>query len=148
MSTAGRAYPDHPILAVSTAVIRDGRVLLVRRASAPMEGLFTLPGGGVETGETLLEAAVREVREETGMVTSMPAFVGYREVILRDPEGRVSAHYVIMATAARWLAGEFELNEELVEGRWVALEELERLPTTDGLAGIVMAAFRRLAATP
>ena len=62
-----RTYPTRPYLAVSAAIFRDGRVLIVRRARPPAHGLYTLPGGGVELGETLEEAVVREVREETAL---------------------------------------------------------------------------------
>jgi ADP-ribose pyrophosphatase YjhB (NUDIX family) len=136
-----RTYPDRPHLAVSAAILREGRVLLVRRGRAPALGLFTLPGGGVEAGETLAEAVVREVREETGMTVEPFAPAGHREVVVRDAANRVERHFVIFAFAARWIAGEPALNEELMEARWVAPGELAGLPTTEGLAGIVATAF-------
>ena len=111
----GRIYPVRPVLAVSAAVFRDGKVLLVRRARAPALGLFTLPGGGVEAGETLAEAIVREVAEETGLAIEPVAIAGHREVIARDPEGRVERHFVILAFAAHWRAGEPVLNAELAD---------------------------------
>ena len=139
-----RAYPDRPYLAVSAAIIRDGRVLAVRRARSPASGLFTLPGGAVEAGETLAEAVKREIREETGLSIDPVALAGYREVVVRDPADRVERHFVILAFAARWLSGELVLNEELFEARWLTPEQLADLPTTDGLADIVAAAFERL----
>ena len=69
-STQSRTYPTRPYLAVSAAIFRDRRVLIVRRAQPPANGLFTLPGGGVELGETLVEAVIREVREETASKSS------------------------------------------------------------------------------
>jgi ADP-ribose pyrophosphatase YjhB (NUDIX family) len=139
-----RAYPDRPYLAVSAAVIRDGHVLIVRRARAPAHGLFTLPGGVVEAGETLFEAAAREVREETDLAIEPVALAGYREVIVRDADGGIERHFVILSFAARWLAGEPRLNAELAEARWLRPSELTGLPTTEGLADIVAAAFERL----
>lgn len=139
-----RIYPDHPCLAVSAAIVRDGRVLLARRARPPAEGLFTLPGGGVEAGETLNEAVMREVREETALTIEPAALAGYREVIVRDATGRVERHFVILAFAARWIAGEPRPNEEIAEFRWVRPSELGTLATTDGLAEIVASAFERL----
>lgn len=136
-----RQYPDRPYLAVSAVVVRDGEFLAVRRARPPMEGLFTLPGGGVETGESLIEAVVREVREETGLTVEPLALAGYREVITRDEAGRVQRHFVILAFAARWIAGEPRLNEELSEARWMRPAALRELSTTEGLAEIVAAAF-------
>lgn len=140
-----RAYPERPYVAVSAAVIRDGQVLVVRRARSPAQGLFTLPGGAVELGETLAAAVVREVQEETGLVIEPVGLAGCREVITRDAEDRIERHFVILAFAARWLAGEPTLNPELAEARWLAPAQLSALPTTEGLADIVAAAFRRLA---
>src|SRR5437763_8328039 len=84
-----RTYPPRPILAVSAAILRDGRVLLVRRARPPAGGLFSLPGGVVEVGETLTEAVKREVREETSLAIEPVALAGYREVVARDAQDRV-----------------------------------------------------------
>ena len=139
-----RAHPTRPILAVSAAIIRDGHVLLVRRARAPAEGLFTLPGGKVELGETLHDAVAREAREETGLRIESVALAGTREVIQRDGENRVERHFVILAFAARWLAGEPALNAELADARWLRPSELKTLRTTEGLAEIVAAAFERM----
>jgi ADP-ribose pyrophosphatase YjhB (NUDIX family) len=144
--TDARTYPTRPFLAVSAAIVRDGHVLVVRRARAPANGLFSLPGGVVEVGETLHEAVVREVREETSIAIEPVALAGFRETIARDDEARVERHFVILPFAARWLAGEPNLNEELSEARWVRPAELASLPTTPGLAGIVAAAFERLEA--
>jgi ADP-ribose pyrophosphatase YjhB (NUDIX family) len=125
-------------------VVRDGKVLVVRRARAPANGVFSLPGGVVETGETLHEAVVREIREETGLAIEPVALAGFRETIVRDKDDRVERHFVILPFAARWLAGEPVLNDELSEWRWVDQDELATLPTTPGLAVIVAAAFELL----
>jgi ADP-ribose pyrophosphatase YjhB (NUDIX family) len=140
-----RAYPQRPFLAVSAAIVRDGKVLVVRRARNPALSLYTLPGGVVETGETLLQAVAREVREETALTIEPVALAGHREAIVRDAQGRVERHFVILCFAARWLAGEPVLNEELNDARWLDPAELSRLRTTEGLAEIVAAAIERLA---
>jgi ADP-ribose pyrophosphatase YjhB (NUDIX family) len=137
----GRSYPSRPYLAVSAAIIRDGKVLIVRRARPPALGVFTLPGGGVEAGETLHEAVVREVAEETGLTIEPIGLAGHREVIGRDRDGKVERHFVILPFAARWVAGEIALNDELAEARWLAPAELDGLKTTEGLADIVRAAL-------
>jgi len=139
-----RIYPQRPYLAVSAAIIRDGKVLVVRRARNPALGIYTLPGGGVETGETLMQAVTREVREETSMDIEPVALAGHREAIVRDAQGRVERHFVILCFAARWLSGEPVLNEELDDARWLAPAALSSLRTTDGLAEIVAAAIERL----
>jgi 8-oxo-dGTP diphosphatase len=139
-----RRYPQRPYLAVSAAIVRDGKVLVVRRARKPALNLYTLPGGVVEAGETLADAVIREVREETQLAIEPVALAGHREVIMRDAQGRVERHFVIMSFAARWLSGEATLNEELDDARWLAAPELTGLKTTEGLAEIVAAAVERL----
>jgi 8-oxo-dGTP diphosphatase len=140
-----RIYPARPILAVSAAIIRDGKVLIVRRARPPAGGLYTLPGGGVEPGETLFEAVMREVREETALEVEPVGIAGYREAIGRDAGGRVERHYVILPFAARWLAGEPVLNEELSEAMWLDPPDIAGLETTAGLAEIIAAAMTLVA---
>jgi ADP-ribose pyrophosphatase YjhB (NUDIX family) len=141
-----RAYPDRPYLAVSAAIIHDGRVLVARRARSPALGVWTMPGGVVEAGETLTEALVREIVEETALTIEPLALAGHREVLVRDDDRRVSRHFVILCFAARWVSGEIRLNEELAEARWLRPSELAGLKTTEGLAEIVASAFERLAA--
>jgi 8-oxo-dGTP diphosphatase len=140
-----RTYPATPILAVSAAIIRDGKVLIVRRAGPPARGLYTLPGGGVEVGETLIEAVVREVREETALEVEPVALAGYREAITRDGDGRIQRHFVILPFAARWITGEPMLNDELSEAMWLDPSEIAGLNTTAGLAEIIANAVALLA---
>ena len=145
MSTSAdpRTYPDRPYLAVSAAIIRDGRVLVTQRARGPGIGIWSMPGGVVEAGETLAEAVKREIDEETSLVIEPVALAGYREVVARDAEDKVERHFVILPFAARWIAGEPKLNEELDDARWVKPVELAGLKTTEGLSDIVAAAFAR-----
>ncbi len=140
-----RTYPQRPYLAVSAAIIRSGKLLVVRRARNPAINLYTLPGGAVETGETLTDAVAREVREETSLDIEPVALAGHREAIVRDAQGRVERHFVILCFAARWRAGEPVLNEELDDARWIDPSELVNFRTTDGLAEIVAAAVALLA---
>jgi ADP-ribose pyrophosphatase YjhB (NUDIX family) len=141
--TGSRDYPDRPYLAVSAAILRDGKLLIVRRRNAPAQGLFTLPGGVVEPGETLVQAVAREVREELGIACEAVALLGHREAIARDPTGKVKGHFVILPFLARYVAGEIVLNDELSEARWIDRSELAGLDTTEGLDEIVAAAFAR-----
>ena len=139
-----RAYPDRPFLAVSAAIIRDGRVLVTQRARGPGIGIWSMPGGVVEAGETLTEALVREIQEETALTIKPVTLAGHREVVVRDRDGRALRHFVILCFASRWIAGEPQLNEELSDARWLKLAELSELKTTEGLAEIVAAAFERM----
>jgi ADP-ribose pyrophosphatase YjhB (NUDIX family) len=129
---------------VSAAIIRDGNVLVVRRARRPALDLYTVPGGVVEAGEALSEAVAREVREETALEIEVGALAGHREVIVRNGEGRAERHFVILCFAARWIAGEPVLNEELDDARWIDPAELAGMRTTEGLAEIVAAAIAQL----
>jgi len=139
-----RTYPQRPYLAVSAAIIRDGKVLVVRRARKPALGIYTLPGGVVEAGETLTRALTREVREETALAIEPVALAGHREVIVKDADGRIERHFVILCFASRWVSGEPVLNEELDDARWIDPAELANLRTTEGIAEIVATAVKRL----
>jgi len=139
-----RTYPQRPYLAVSAAIIRDGKVLVVRRARKPALGIYTLPGGVVEAGETLTRSLTREVREETALAIEPVALAGHREVIVKDADGRIERHFVIMCFASRWVSGEPVLNEELDDARWIDPAELANLRTTEGIAEIVATAVKRL----
>src|SRR6202161_4758556 len=108
-----RTYPTRPYLAVSAAIFRDGRVLIVRRARPPAHGLYTLPGGGVELGETLEKAVIREAREEPALEVEPIELAGFRQAIARDGGGRVERHFVIFSFAARWVLGEGSLYDRM-----------------------------------
>lgn len=137
-----RHYPAHPALAVSVAVFRDGKVLLARRGEPPYRSLFTLPGGLVETGETVEAAALRELREETGVLARIVGFNRTVEHIVRDEAGRVERHYVILSFAAQWLAGEGRTSPEAAEILWRAPDDLAGLSLTPLLSHIVADAMR------
>lgn len=137
--------PGRPQLAVSAAIFRDGEVLLVRRARGPGLGHYSLPGGRVEFGETLTQALIREVLEETGLGIAIVGVAGWREA-LPDPARGMTGHFVIMSFAARWTGGEVRLNDELDDALWRAPGDYGALPTTAGLDGIIQAAFRLISA--
>jgi ADP-ribose pyrophosphatase YjhB (NUDIX family) len=133
------------MLAVSAAVFRDGHVLVAQRARGLGKGLWSLPGGAVEWGESLSAAAAREVREETGVEADIVGLAGHREVLVPQAAGAVGHHYVILCFAARWHAGDPKPGPEAARVQWLAPEALAELKTTEGLAEIVAAARRLLA---
>ena len=135
-----RLYPSRPVLAASVAVFRAGRVLLASRVTAPGAGLFALPGGVVETGETMAAAALRELQEETGVCARIVAFNAHSEVIETDLQG-VRHHYVIASFIARWLEGEAASGPEAGDVRWMLREEIGSLPLVAGLEQILHKAF-------
>jgi 8-oxo-dGTP diphosphatase len=133
--------PSHPQIAVSAAIFREGKVLLVRRARSPAKGFYSLPGGRVEFGETLHAALHREVKEETALKIELAGLAAWREVM---PTGEGGGHYVILSFAARWSAGEPALNEELDDYKWLAPDALGGLKITPGLQEVLQSARRVL----
>jgi 8-oxo-dGTP diphosphatase len=135
--------PPHPQLAVSAAIFRDGKILLVRRARSPAKGFYSLPGGRVEFGETLHAALHREVGEETALTIEVVDLAAWREVV---PGATGGGHYLIMSFAARWTSGEVTLNDELDDHKWLAPDAIGELQTTGGLPEVIQSARRRLGA--
>ncbi len=130
---SSRLYPDRPILAASLAVFRGGRVLLAQRAASPSAGRFTLPGGVVEVGESLEEAALRETMEEVGVSARILGFNRHVEIVERDADGRVKLHYVVASFVGAWVAGEAAIGPEAAAVTWAARDEVAALPITDHL---------------
>jgi len=124
-----REYPDRPQVGVGALVIRDGRVLLVRRGRPPANGLWAIPGGRLELGETLQQAAEREVFEETGITIRAGQPFYTFDSIVRDEQGRVRYHYVIVDLLAEYVSGEVRPGDDAQDAAWLSLAELERLPT-------------------
>jgi ADP-ribose pyrophosphatase YjhB (NUDIX family) len=129
--------PSRPQLAVSAAIFRDDRILLVRRARSPAKGFYSLPGGRVEFGESLATALHREVDEETGLRIEIAGLAGWREVL---PAAAGGGHFVIMSFAARWMANEVVLNEEHDDFKWLVPDALGELKLTGGLTEVIEAA--------
>ena len=134
---ASPIQPSHPQLAVSAAIFRDDKILLVRRARSPAKGFYSLPGGRVEFGESLHAALHREVDEETALKIEIIGLAGWREVV---PGTSGGGHYLIMSFAARWRTGEPVLNDELDDFRWLAPDALGDLKVTAGLQEVIRAA--------
>lgn len=132
-----RLYPERPFLAASVAVFRDGRVLLAQRMGGAGAGQYSLPGGMVELGERLEDAALRELQEETGVSARLAGMVDYVEVIVRDADDRVRNHAAVIVFAGHWQAGEGETGPEAGDIRWVDPFAPGDLPMTRGLADVL-----------
>ena len=123
----GREYPDNPLVGVGAVIVREGRVLLIRRGQAPLLGEWSLPGGVLECGETLRAATIREAHEETGLVVEPGEMLGVYERIIPGDDGRVRYHYVLIDFLCRPVSGEPKAGSDAADVRWFALEELPAL---------------------
>jgi 8-oxo-dGTP diphosphatase len=137
---AGKHIAAWPRCGASAAIFRGDAVLLIKRGAGALKGLWSLPGGHIEAGETARAAAVREVREETGVEAQLSGLVDIHEVILRGQGGMLQAHYLIAVFCGRWLAGEPLAGSDAVAASFVPISELDllhRRPLTDGAAALI-----------
>ena len=135
-----------PTVAVGGIIVDENRILLIQRGHAPNQGLWTVPGGRVEWGETLREAVVREVREETGLTVEPGPLVVIVDRMSR-PDAEAPYHFIILDFLARSLGGVLQAGDDAAAARWVAPGKWEALPTTDGLGPVLEKALR-MAAMP
>jgi 8-oxo-dGTP diphosphatase len=141
-----REYPSRPVVGVGAVVWRGERVLLVRRGRAPRAGQWSLPGGGQRLGETVAEAALREVEEETGLEVTITEVIATVDLIDRDQDGRVRYHYTLIDVSAEAPVGEPVAGDDAAETRWFDLDELPGLGLwSETLRIIGLAAERRKA---
>lgn len=120
----------HPIPAVIAVLVRDGQVLLVRRSHRPDRGLWGFPGGKIELGETAADAALRELQEETGVVGAITSLLDVVDVRVRDEQGTVTDHYVLLAFVCRWISGEAVASDDAEEACWFTPEAIEKIQDT------------------
>ena len=125
-----REYPDRPVVGVGAVVIHEGRVLLVRRGVAPSRGLWAVPGGALELGETLQQGAEREILEETGVAIRAREPICAFDFFERDGDGRIRFHFVIVDVAADYIRGDVKGADDALEARWLSPEDLEGLPVS------------------
>lgn len=141
--SGGREYPDRPVVGVGGVIIRDGAVLLVERGVEPLAGQWSLPGGGVELGETLEEAVVREMQEETGLTVQVVELVEAFERISRDPSGRPRYHYVLLDYLCQPLAGTARPGSDVKAVAWARPEELDAYGLSEKARSVCAKAFAR-----
>lgn len=139
---ADRLYPARPIPAASIALFREGRVLIATRTKPPGAGVWSLPGGLVEPGETLEAAALRELFEEVGSRGEILGFNRHVERIELDEAGRVRQHYIVASFVGRWLSGEPQAGPEAGEVRWADPRDLGQIETTPMLREVLAGAAR------
>lgn len=143
-----REYPDRPILAVGVVLLDGDKVLLIERGRPPNAGRWTVPGGGVEVGESMREAALRELREETGLCCTLGPIVEILERIVPDEAGRPRYHYLIIDFVGTEPRGELRATSDAAAARFVPLAEVAALPLTDDLAPVIERAAAIAAGAP
>jgi 8-oxo-dGTP diphosphatase len=146
----GREYPENPLVGVGAVIIQENRVLLIRRGQAPLLGEWSLPGGVLECGETLREAVIREVREETGLTVETGEMLGVYERITRSEDGRVRYHYVLIDFLCRPASGDLKAASDAADVRWFAPEQLDELKLRPDTNEVIVKGLKRAmgAATP
>ena len=136
-----RDYPDRPIVGAGAVIVENGQALLVRRGKPPLEGEWSIPGGVVELGETLREAAAREAREETGLEVEAGEVLEVVDRIMHDPERKVQYHYVLVDFLCRRISGKAKAGADASELRWITLEELNAFRISDSAAAVLRKGF-------
>jgi ADP-ribose pyrophosphatase len=139
--TIGGAFPDLPRVAVGAVVFKDNKVLLVKRAKPPAQGLWAIPGGSVELGETLQQAAEREILEETGITILAKEPVYTFDVIEKDEKNRILFHYVIVDLIADYISGQPLPGDDADEVRWVSSRELKNLGVNPRTLNVLKSGF-------
>jgi len=132
-----RDYPDRPIVGVGAVIVENGRALVVRRATEPLKGEWSIPGGVVELGETLRQAAVREAKEETGLEVEAGEVLEVIDRIMPDPQQKIQYHYVLVDFLCRRISGEARSGADASELRWITPEELEGFPIAGSAAAVI-----------
>ena len=135
-----REYPDRPVVGIGAVVIRYGKVLLIRRGVAPGRGLWAVPGGSLELGETLQQGAEREILEETGITIRAREPIYAFDFFERDPDGRIRFHFVIVDLAADYIRGDVKGADDALEARWLAPGDLDHLPVSKNTLKLLRAA--------
>lgn len=143
-----REYPETPLVGVGSIIIQDGKVLLVKRGHPPLLGEWSIPGGVLEVGEMLRDAAVREAREETGLIIEPGELLGIFDRVIRDDEGRVRYHYVLIDFLCRQTGGTLVASGDAAEARWFEKDELADLKLSPDTEQVIRKGFEGRGSTP
>ena len=138
-----REYPETPLVGVGAVILDQGRVVLVKRKFPPLAGEWSIPGGRLETGETLYQGVIREAREETGLTVDPSELLGVYDRLLRDDAGRVLYHYVLIDFLCRRIAGELHAGGDADDARWFSKEELGKISLVEDTAEVIRLGFEK-----
>jgi ADP-ribose pyrophosphatase YjhB (NUDIX family) len=139
-----REFPEVPLVGVGSIIIENDRVVLVKRAHPPLQAEWSIPGGVLEIGELVREAAVREAREETGLTVEPGELLGVYDRVLRDPEKRVQYHYVLIDFLCRRVAGDLAPASDAAEVHWFTRDELTGLRLAEDTLEVIQKGFAKI----
>ncbi len=139
-----REFPERPLVGVGGIVIADGRALLIRRGAPPLEGQWSIPGGMLEVGETLLAGVRRELVEETGIEVRVGELIEVFERINLDAAGKTRYHFVVLDYLCEPIRGEARAGSDVIDVAWAAPEELEKYSLTERATQVILKAFRTM----
>jgi ADP-ribose pyrophosphatase YjhB (NUDIX family) len=139
-----REFPEVPLVGVGAIIIEDARVVLVKRAHPPLQAQWSIPGGVLEVGELVREAAIREAREETGLIVEPADLLGVYDRVLRDVERRVQYHYVLIDFLCRRVGGELLAASDAAEVGWFTREQLPALKLAEDTQDVIRKGFAKL----
>src|ERR1700727_4001420 len=139
-----REFPEVQLVGVGAIIIEDARVVLVKRLYPPLQAEWSIPGGVLEVGERVREAAIREAREETGLTVEPGELLGVYDRILRNPEKRVQYHYVLIDFLCRRVAGYLSAASDAAEVRWFTRDELPALRLAEATLDVIRKGVAKL----
>jgi 8-oxo-dGTP diphosphatase len=142
-----REFPEVPLVGVGAIIIEDGRVVLVTRRHPPLQAEWSVPGGVLEVGELVREAAIREAREETGLIVEPGELLGVYDRVLRDAGKRVQYHYVLIDFLCRRVTGDLAAASDAAEVRWFGREELAGLGLAEDTMDVIGKGFAKVKRT-
>jgi 8-oxo-dGTP diphosphatase len=143
-----REFPETPLVGIGDIIIENARVVLVKRAHPPLQAEWSIPGGVLEVGELVREAAIREAREETGLTVEPGELLGVYDRVLRDADKRVQYHYVLIDFLCRRVAGDLTAASDAAEVRWFTREELPALKLAEDTLDVIRKGFAKLRVNP
>jgi 8-oxo-dGTP diphosphatase len=139
-----REFPEVPLIGVGAIIIENARVVLVKRGHPPLQDQWSIPGGVLEVGELVREAAVREAREETGLVVEAIDLLGVYDRVLHDADKRVQYHYVLIDFLCRRVAGGLAAASDAAEVRWFTREELPAMKLAEDTMDVIGKGFAKV----
>ena len=137
-----RRYPRRPIIGVGAIILKRDRILMAQRGKQPLKGWWSLPGGALETGESLADGVRREVREETSLEVRPLGILEVFERIMRDASGAPEYHYVLIDYVCRITGGDLRPGDDVCAVEWVKRRDLPKRPITEGTLGVIEKGFR------